>query len=164
MARTSTNRLIHFVSVKGFDHFSILAPANDLIASKILHDEVPTISITFSDEELNETGSAEIAPWSNVIKGCVYEISKRSEEAGIRGRGPSWRRSRVQVVGILEPLLHFGVDAGERFDGIRWVIRSFFSNPPVSTSLPAAFMLSKAKPRSIRLVVAGLISAKTCWR
>jgi len=56
MARASTNRLIHFVAVKGFDHFSILAPANDLIASKILHDEGPTTSITFPEEELNELG------------------------------------------------------------------------------------------------------------
>ncbi|MBV8127387.1 MAG: hypothetical protein JO114_06920 [Planctomycetaceae bacterium] len=54
MASASTNRLIHFVAVKGFDHFNILAPANDMIASKILHDEGPTTSITFSEEELNE--------------------------------------------------------------------------------------------------------------
>ena len=56
MARASTNRLIHFVPVKGVNHFSILAPANNLIASKILHDEGPTTSIAFSEEELNEHG------------------------------------------------------------------------------------------------------------
>jgi hypothetical protein len=56
MARASTNRPIHFVPVKGLNHFSILAPANDLIAFKILHDEGPTTSIAFSEEELKKLG------------------------------------------------------------------------------------------------------------
>jgi len=56
MVRASTNRLIHFVPVKGFNYFSILAPANDLIASKIRHDGGSTTSIAFSREEQNELG------------------------------------------------------------------------------------------------------------
>ena len=54
MAGASTKTLIRFLPVTGVNHFNILAPANDLIAPKILGDEGPTTRITFSDSELNE--------------------------------------------------------------------------------------------------------------
>jgi hypothetical protein len=53
MARASTNPKLHFYPVKGATHFSILAPTNRLIASKILSDDGPTTNIAFSEEELN---------------------------------------------------------------------------------------------------------------
>jgi len=53
MARAATNSSVHFVEVKGADHFGILAPVNRLIAGKILHDSGPTSNITLSVEELN---------------------------------------------------------------------------------------------------------------
>ena len=53
---SSTNPLIHFFPVKGVNHFSILAPTNELIATKILRDEGPTTNIAFSEEELSEIG------------------------------------------------------------------------------------------------------------
>ena len=56
MSRTSTNPLIRFLPVSGVSHFSILAPANELIAAKILHDEGPETSIAFTAEELGGLG------------------------------------------------------------------------------------------------------------
>jgi hypothetical protein len=53
MSRESTNPLIRFLPVTGVSHFSILAPTNDLIATKILHDDGPALNISFSDGELN---------------------------------------------------------------------------------------------------------------
>lgn len=53
MSSDSKNPLIHFHPVEGFTHFSILAPANELIAAKILKDEGPTTNISFSEEELS---------------------------------------------------------------------------------------------------------------
>jgi acetyl esterase/lipase len=57
MASASTNPLIRFLPVKGVNHFSILAPTNELIAAKILRDEAPTTQIAFSEQELSEIGS-----------------------------------------------------------------------------------------------------------
>jgi dipeptidyl aminopeptidase/acylaminoacyl peptidase len=53
MARASTNPLLHFHEVAGADHFSILAPTNRLIASKILRDDAPATNIEFTAQELN---------------------------------------------------------------------------------------------------------------
>lgn len=52
MARASTNPLAHFFPVKGFDHFSILAPVNEIIAAKILRDRGPKTNVTLSEAEL----------------------------------------------------------------------------------------------------------------
>jgi acetyl esterase/lipase len=53
MQRASTNPAVHFLPVKGADHFSILAPTNQLIARKILADTGPTTNIAFTEAELN---------------------------------------------------------------------------------------------------------------
>ena len=42
--------------MKGVDHFGILAPANELIAAKILRDDDPTTDIAFSEAEPAEIG------------------------------------------------------------------------------------------------------------
>jgi dipeptidyl aminopeptidase/acylaminoacyl peptidase len=51
-ARASTNPLIQFCPVLGATHFSVLAPANELIAEKILGDVGSTSGITISNQEL----------------------------------------------------------------------------------------------------------------
>ncbi len=43
-------------SVSGVNHFSILAPANELIAAKILSDEGPSSRIAFTEPGLTEIG------------------------------------------------------------------------------------------------------------
>ncbi len=53
MSKASVNPLAHFHEVSGADHFSILAPTNQLIAGKILQDEGPATNITFTTNELN---------------------------------------------------------------------------------------------------------------
>ncbi len=53
MQRLSHNSQIHFVPVPGVDHFSILGPANEAIAAKILADTGPTANISLSPAELN---------------------------------------------------------------------------------------------------------------
>ncbi len=53
MARSSTNPKVRFLLVPQTNHFSILAPANRLIASKILRDDGPECNITLSAEELS---------------------------------------------------------------------------------------------------------------
>lgn len=54
MARSSTNAKVHFLPVLGKSHFSILAPANRVIASKILRDNGPECNLTFTAEELSK--------------------------------------------------------------------------------------------------------------
>jgi hypothetical protein len=55
MARASTNRMVRFLPVKGVNHFSILAPTNEIIAAKILRDQVPATNLSFTEEELDAT-------------------------------------------------------------------------------------------------------------
>jgi dipeptidyl aminopeptidase/acylaminoacyl peptidase len=52
MAKITKNPQIHFLPVRGVDHFSILAPTNEKIAAKILGDEGPTTNLTFTEDEL----------------------------------------------------------------------------------------------------------------
>ena len=52
MERASTNAKIHFYTVPGFSHFSILAPATRLLATKILSDDGPASNIAFTNAEL----------------------------------------------------------------------------------------------------------------
>jgi dipeptidyl aminopeptidase/acylaminoacyl peptidase len=54
MARTSANPNVHFLPVRGADHFSVLAPTTRLIASKILRDEGAASNLTFSEEDVNQ--------------------------------------------------------------------------------------------------------------
>ena len=55
MASSTKNPNLHFLKVRGGDHFSILAPINRLIATKILSDTGPTCSLTFTEQELSKT-------------------------------------------------------------------------------------------------------------
>ena len=56
MERQSTNPNIHFLPAKGLNHFSVLAPMNELIAEKIMRDEGPKSNISFSAEDLGSLG------------------------------------------------------------------------------------------------------------
>ena len=53
MASASKNPNIRFLPVPDATHFSVLAPVNKLIATKILADNGPTPAISFSEDELN---------------------------------------------------------------------------------------------------------------
>jgi len=55
MKRSSTNPLVHFVTVQGADHFSVLGPTNQIIAGKILQDRDPTTNLTLTERDLNQT-------------------------------------------------------------------------------------------------------------
>jgi acetyl esterase/lipase len=52
MSRATSNPMVHFLPVPGSNHFSVLAPANALIAGKILRDVGPSCNIAVSDQEL----------------------------------------------------------------------------------------------------------------
>lgn len=52
IARAPRNRLVQIAPVPGVNHFSILAPMNELIAAKILRDDGATINQSFSEDEL----------------------------------------------------------------------------------------------------------------
>src|SRR5205807_4084577 len=54
MAHTSTNPKVHFLPVRGANHFSVLAPTTRLIADKILRDDGPVSILAFSEEEVNQ--------------------------------------------------------------------------------------------------------------
>jgi hypothetical protein len=54
MAKISNNPLVHFHSVRGATHFSILAPTTRYIAGQILGDKGAVTSILFSSDELNK--------------------------------------------------------------------------------------------------------------
>jgi pimeloyl-ACP methyl ester carboxylesterase len=51
MAKACKNHLVHFVRVKGADHFQVLGPTNALIARKILADQGATCNITLTNDE-----------------------------------------------------------------------------------------------------------------
>jgi Fe-S cluster assembly iron-binding protein IscA/alpha/beta superfamily hydrolase len=53
MARTSKNPKIHFLEVKGANHFNVLAPTNRLIAQKMLRDAGPDCNLRFAEEEVS---------------------------------------------------------------------------------------------------------------
>jgi dipeptidyl aminopeptidase/acylaminoacyl peptidase len=52
LERASKNPLIHFYPVPGKDHFSVLAPLNQMLAQKILRDEGQKTNITITDADL----------------------------------------------------------------------------------------------------------------
>jgi dipeptidyl aminopeptidase/acylaminoacyl peptidase len=60
MARKSTNPKAHFIEIKGADHFTDLAPTNELIAKKILQDTGETSNLTFSADEVNQNFAKEL--------------------------------------------------------------------------------------------------------
>jgi dienelactone hydrolase len=53
MAQKVKNPLVQFILARGANHFSILAPANQLIAQKILRDEGTATNMSITDYELN---------------------------------------------------------------------------------------------------------------
>lgn len=53
MQNASKNPKARFFAVNNADHFSLLAPVNRLIASKILKDTGPQTNIAFTEEEVN---------------------------------------------------------------------------------------------------------------
>ena len=54
MAKTSTNPQAHFLEIAGADHFSTLAPTNELIAHKILADTGAATNIAITPEEVSK--------------------------------------------------------------------------------------------------------------
>lgn len=54
LQRGCTNPLVHFYPMRGFTHFSILAPTTKLIASKIVADDGPQTNIAFTPKELDD--------------------------------------------------------------------------------------------------------------
>jgi hypothetical protein len=54
LSRTSRNPHIHFHSIKGASHFSVLAPITRLVATKILQDTGPSLSIALNEKEISE--------------------------------------------------------------------------------------------------------------
>jgi dipeptidyl aminopeptidase/acylaminoacyl peptidase len=53
MRRSATNSRVSFYLVQGADHFSILAPVNQLIARSILKDAGSTTNLAFTEAELS---------------------------------------------------------------------------------------------------------------
>jgi pimeloyl-ACP methyl ester carboxylesterase len=54
MANASKNDKAHFLTVRGADHFSVLAPMNRLIAQKILADTEADCNVQISDAEVSK--------------------------------------------------------------------------------------------------------------
>lgn len=56
MSRASSNPNAHFYPVRGADHFSVLAPVNQLLADKVLKDDGPACAITVTESEVARAG------------------------------------------------------------------------------------------------------------
>lgn len=52
MQRASTNPKVKFLAARGANHFNVLAPANQLIAEKILRDTGAESNLTITEEEI----------------------------------------------------------------------------------------------------------------
>lgn len=55
LRKRSTNPLISFTLAKGMSHFSVLHPANALLAAKILKDDGPAANLQLSSDEIAAT-------------------------------------------------------------------------------------------------------------
>ncbi len=53
MARASTNPLAHFLAIPNVDHFSVLAPMNELIAETLVSGKGDLSKLAFSQDEVN---------------------------------------------------------------------------------------------------------------
>jgi dipeptidyl aminopeptidase/acylaminoacyl peptidase len=53
MARNTSNPELHFLTVRGATHFSVLQPVNRLLAQKVMEDAGPSCQITVTAAELN---------------------------------------------------------------------------------------------------------------
>ncbi len=53
MSRSNKNSQVQFFPIRNANHFSVLAPVNQLIANKILLDKQPQPNLIFPQEELN---------------------------------------------------------------------------------------------------------------
>jgi acetyl esterase/lipase len=53
MARTSTNPLAHFLAIPNVDHFSVLAPMNELIAETLLSGNGDLSKLALTQDEVN---------------------------------------------------------------------------------------------------------------
>ena len=54
MAKASTNPQAHFIEVRAAGHFDVLAPTNELIATKILQDTAAASQLSLSENEVNQ--------------------------------------------------------------------------------------------------------------
>jgi dipeptidyl aminopeptidase/acylaminoacyl peptidase len=54
MKAANKNSVVHFVEVRGTDHFSVLGPVNELIAGKIHQDAGPSCNIVITSEEASQ--------------------------------------------------------------------------------------------------------------
>jgi acetyl esterase/lipase len=57
MSRASSNPRVRFHPVKGVSHFSILAPVTRIVADAILRDDGPTMTIAFTEAQLDKAGT-----------------------------------------------------------------------------------------------------------
>ncbi len=57
MARTCQNSNVHFVTVRGASHFSVLAPVNQVLAQKVVADNGPTSNLTLTEEDVTKSGN-----------------------------------------------------------------------------------------------------------
>jgi acetyl esterase/lipase len=55
LAKVSSNSKIRFIEVRSADHFSVLAPTNELIAGKILQDTGDASTLSITEDEVNRT-------------------------------------------------------------------------------------------------------------
>ncbi len=54
MSQSCSNPMVHFMAVSNVNHYSILAPLTELIATKISKDNGQATNISFSDEEIRD--------------------------------------------------------------------------------------------------------------
>jgi acetyl esterase/lipase len=54
MERSTKNPNLHFLAIKGTDHFRLLPATNRLIAQRVLGDTGPACNLAFTEEELAE--------------------------------------------------------------------------------------------------------------
>jgi len=58
MKGSCTNPKVQFFKLAGLDHFAVLAGANQAIAAAILHDNGPSVSLSFTPQELGSMSPA----------------------------------------------------------------------------------------------------------
>lgn len=96
MAEKSTNENLHFYVIDGADHFDPLAPVTRLLAQKILADTGESVTITLTDEEIQEAMAQEpvvsypvMKPYSNETAGiqlqlpAIWQAKEDSNDYGI---------------------------------------------------------------------------------
>jgi acetyl esterase/lipase len=99
MSSASTSPKAHFIEVRGVNHFSILAPTNEVIAKKILTDTSDVSEFSLSSDDIGGVGLDKVAAQDSAQP--TGEVASSAIESPTRVEG--WRRVEHGTLSVQMP-------------------------------------------------------------